>query len=309
MDEIVQPTIEGPILASNPIDCMTLSISLKKRIGNITTTALLDSGASACFMDKRFAELNKILLVRKKIPVHCEVIDGRPIASGDITHETIPLKVMINGYHHTVVFNIIGLGKTSEPIILGYSWLEKYNPKIDWSTRQVEFPDTNEHKGSEGNGKSAAPKNSRQHVKPIRPLFVGARAFLRAAKQGTTFAVYATPASDDTISTSTTELPMQYKEFQDVFEKKNADLLPEHRPYDCGVELQEGAQPPFGPIYNLSQNELAALKDYVEENLAKGFIRHSKSPAGAPILFVKKKDGSLRMCVDYRGLNKVTIKN
>jgi hypothetical protein len=55
------------------------------------------------------------------------------------------------------------------------------------------------------------------------------------------------------------------------------------------------------------QNELAALRDYLDENLAKNFIQHSKSPTGAPILFVKKKDDSLRMCVDYRGLNKVTI--
>jgi hypothetical protein len=57
------------------------------------------------------------------------------------------------------------------------------------------------------------------------------------------------------------------------------------------------------------QNELLALKDYIEENFAKNFIRHSKSPAGALIFFVKKKDGSLRMCIDYRGLNKRTVKN
>ncbi len=65
----------------------------------------------------------------------------------------------------------------------------------------------------------------------------------------------------------------------------------------------------FGPIYNLSQTELAALRKYIDENLGKGFIRHSKSPAGAPILFVKKKGESLRMYVDYQGLNKVTKKN
>ena len=104
-------------------------------------------------------------------------------------------------------------------------------------------------------------------------------------------------------------LPEQYKSYQDVFEKKNAYILPQHRPYDCAIDIEEDAQLPFGPIYNLSQDELATLKEYIDENLAKGFIRHSKSPTGASILFVKKKDGSLRMCVDYWGLNKVTIKN
>ena len=86
-------------------------------------------------------------------------------------------------------------------------------------------------------------------------------------------------------------------------------MLSEHRPYDCAIDLQEGSQPPFGPIYNLSQTELIELRKYMDENLAKNFILHSKSLAGAPILFVKKKDGSLHMLVDYRGLNKVTKKN
>lgn len=104
-------------------------------------------------------------------------------------------------------------------------------------------------------------------------------------------------------------MPEKYKEHTDVFSKAMADILPEHRKYDCPVDLQEGAQPPFGPIYSLSPPELEALKTYIDENLAKGFIRPSSSPAGAPILFVKKKDGSLRLCVDYRGLNRVTIRN
>ena len=86
-------------------------------------------------------------------------------------------------------------------------------------------------------------------------------------------------------------------------------MLPEHQPYDCAIDLQEGSQPPFGPIYNLLQAELMELWKYIDKNLAKNFIRHSKSPASVPILFVKKKDDLLRMCVDYQGLNKVTKKN
>lgn len=129
---------------------------------------------------------------------------------------------------------------------------------------------------------------------------------MKAAKKGDSYVIYTIPMRET--SDTSSNIPTQCKEFGNVFEKKNADILPEHRPYDCAIDLEEGAQPPFGPIYNLSQNELAALREYIDENLAKNFIRHSKSPAGAPILFVKKKDGSLRMCVDYHGLNKITVK-
>ena len=106
--------------------------------------------------------------------------------------------------------------------------------------------------------------------KSKKPLLVGARAFMRAAKQGNTFAVYTNPQPESGVITKT--IPEAYKEFADVFEKKNADILPEHCPYDCAIDLQEGTQPPFGPIYNLSQNELAALREYIDENLAKNFI-------------------------------------
>ena len=105
------------------------------------------------------------------------------------------------------------------------------------------------------------------------------------------------------------QIPEEYHEFADVFNKENSDQLPPHRPYDHAIPLQEGTTPPFGPIYSLSPSELQTLREYIDENLRRGFIRHSQSPAAAPILFVKKADGSLRLCVDYRGLNKITIKN
>ncbi len=75
------------------------------------------------------------------------------------------------------------------------------------------------------------------------------------------------------------------------------------------IELVEGKQPPYGPIYAFSLVELETLKTYIEIYLQTGFICHSKSPAGAPIFFDKKPDGSLRLYVDYQGLNNLTIKN
>ena len=106
-------------------------------------------------------------------------------------------------------------------------------------------------------------------------------------------------------------IPEEYHaEFANVFSKKEAENLPEHRSYDHAIPLQEGTSPPFaGHNYSLSPAELKVLDKYIKDNLRKGFIRHSQSPAAAPILFVKKADGTLRLCVDYRGLNKITIKN
>jgi hypothetical protein len=105
------------------------------------------------------------------------------------------------------------------------------------------------------------------------------------------------------------KLPACLKPYLDVFSLENSKQLAPHRDVDLAIDLQPGKEPPYGPIYPLSQTELAALREFLEEYLAKGFIRESKSPAGAPILFVPKKDGGLRLCVNYRGLNAITVKN
>ena len=105
------------------------------------------------------------------------------------------------------------------------------------------------------------------------------------------------------------EVPKEVKDFEEQFDDKKAGILPEQKGSHHAIDLVEGKEPPFMALYNLSQTELAELRRYLEDALAKGWIKHSVSPAGAPILFVPKKDGGLRLCVDYRGLNAVTIKN
>jgi len=75
------------------------------------------------------------------------------------------------------------------------------------------------------------------------------------------------------------------------------------------IEIEDGAKPPLGPIYPLSESELVALREFINEHLAMGFICSSKSPFGAPVLFIKKKDGSLRLCVDFCRLNAITWKD
>ena len=106
-----------------------------------------------------------------------------------------------------------------------------------------------------------------------------------------------------------TKLPEHYHEFLPVFDQREADKLPPHRDCDHKIELLPGKTAPAGPLYNMSEDELKVLRKFLRENLDKGFIRASSSPAASPVLFARKPGGGLRFCVDYRALNAITIKN
>jgi len=95
----------------------------------------------------------------------------------------------------------------------------------------------------------------------------------------------------------------------EVLSKDKAETLLPHRSTDHAIDLDAGYNLPYGRIYNRSEFELKTLQAYIEANLANGFIQRSSSPAAAPILFAQKKDGGLRLCVDYRALNLATVKN
>jgi hypothetical protein len=106
-----------------------------------------------------------------------------------------------------------------------------------------------------------------------------------------------------------TKVPRHYHDSLKVFDQSEADKLPPHRDCDHEIELQPGTTPPHGPLYGMSEDELLVLRKFLQENLDKGFIRASTSPAASPVLFAKKPGGGLRFCVDYRALNSITIKN
>ena len=284
--------------------------------------ALIDCGSSHCFVDSEFVELRGLRTIDVP-PITLRLFDG---TSNQVITRMAPLVLHFpSGEIMSVDFYVTPLDK-SVSAVLGYSWLSDYNPLIDWKTHSIKFRTAPTDRR---NSDLPPPRTPSPELPPEPPTtssapqvtLVNAAAFARACKLpgSASFTLNLSSVSaaeafarSSAVSDSPPDLsnvPPEYHEFADVFSKSKADTLPEHRPYDLKINLEDGAVPPLGPIYSLSQLELETLREYIDENLRSGFIRPTNSPCGAPVLFVKKKDGSLRLCVDYRGLNKITRKD
>jgi hypothetical protein len=122
---------------------------------------------------------------------------------------------------------------------------------------------------------------------------------------------YVASITTDTAEVNPTTIILEkFKQYCKALGKELADKLLDHKPYDHAIDLKEDEQPPWGPMYPLNETDLQALWDYLKEMLEFGKTRPSKSPAAAPIILVPKAHSrGLRLCVDYCGLNKVTIAN
>jgi len=117
---------------------------------------------------------------------------------------------------------------------------------------------------------------------------------------------YVSTSSEDPLEA----VPREFRQYLGIMGKEAVDALPEHRPYDCKIDLQEGSTAPWGPIYPLSEIEHQTLREWLKEMERMGKIQCSTSPAGSPILFVPKPYGQeLCLCIDYRPLNRITIPN
>ncbi|KAK9399052.1 PEG10: Retrotransposon-derived protein PEG10 [Crotalus adamanteus] len=211
--------------------------------GAVEVQALMDSGATANFMDSDF-------VAQWSIP--------------QLIAATKPLHMRIRPHMEEAVFYVATVSHF--PVVLALEWLRAHDPQIIWSSGTVRFP-----------SKKCA--NHHLHV--------------CAGK-------VATPVDLDLLA--------ELGDYANVFGEKEADQLPLHWSYDCPVDLVSDAKLLVGQIYFLSEPELAALRDFIDKNLWKGFIWPSTSPLAAPMLFMKKS-GELRLCCDYRKLNAITICN
>ncbi|GMI67673.1 hypothetical protein HRI_000436600 [Hibiscus trionum] len=171
--------------------------------------------------------------------------------------------------------NLYVLPKCEFNLVLGLDWLGKHEAWIDCQNRRLY----------------------------LRGL--GKESILLIDKKPTS--IFAAMALQDKLDFSLPEMPV-VSEFSDVFPEELPGLPPT-REVEFKIEVQPGTNPVSITPYRMAPVELKELKKQIQELEDKGFIRPSISPWGAPVLFVKKKDGTMRLCIDYRQLNKVTIKN
>jgi hypothetical protein len=265
------------------------------------TELLVDSGATNNFLDYGYAKKHKFPLVPLKKPLSVTIADGSTPSSGMLRHWTV-LSFKTAAFEHDVFCFV--MDSPHYPLVLGMDWLRSCNPDIDWIAKTVAPRQT-------------PPKRSlRNHRSTANVKLTSAQRFSYLAKSAPAYACYITPvpADPDTASAPAFRnvvLPPEYQPFAAVFAEppKSVKSLPPRRSVDLKIELLEGQSPPWGPIYPASAKELDALRTFLDDQLARGIIKHSKSSCGAPVLFVPKKDGGLRLCIDYRGLNAVTKKN
>ena len=202
--------------------------------------------------------------------------------------------------------------------MLGHNWLTCFNPLIDWVLGSITFCSLLQTDSLTSPETVALAPISSETLTPLTLLvalkvsFVNTAAFAHLSKMDNT-QVYqlflSNKSTPDDALVNMTGVPSDYHDFTNIFSKTCACTPAPHRPYNLKIELEEGTSPPFGPIYSLSQSELKSLWEFLDEHLMMDFIHPSRSPGRAPVLFTHKRDGSLQLCIDFHGLNKIMKKD
>jgi len=241
------------------------------------------------------------------------MFNGEITSSGTITEEFTGCLAI---EQHFERLSLLVTQLSDYDIVLGAQWLQKHNPAISWAQGEVQFTSSQCKKHCfDANLTISKPKivKSMESGKDI--TIIGAAAYSLLAKRPNHHIFAASVADIEKALEPKKEvdpltiLPEEYHKFIDVFSRKESDILPPHRPYDHKITLKDSSSLPFSRLYPMSRDELLVLRKYLQENLNKGFIKASSSPVASPVLFVKKPNGGLRLCVDYRALNALTVKN
>ncbi|EUC55812.1 Transposon Tf2-1 polyprotein [Rhizoctonia solani AG-3 Rhs1AP] len=202
----------------------------------------------------------------------------------------------IEGHLEEIECHIADIG--NHQVVLGTSWLKTHNPSIDWKKHKLQF-------NSSYCSKHCLPKPQilKLHTLETEDL----DSFTHHNQDW--FAAYTSKIQEQPKRTLEEIIPPQYHSWKGVFLEKDTAHLPPHRPYDIKIELLPGAKIKHGPIYSTGPKEDKELRKTLTCQLEAGLIVPSTLSMASPIIFVKKKNGKLCLCVDYHYLNSITKKN
>jgi len=252
---------------------------------------LLDSGSNIFLLNEKLVNQFEIPYeVRRKV-IDIVACDGVVASSGGKKYSH-PITLEIgNGHRSTVSAEIAAAGQYD--LVIPFGWWYKEHPLSNLENPEKwEFKHDDCHAHVEDEAVADLYEYNETVAYDPQSQYIGRIGYEKGEKEITL-----------------DSLPREYLRYKKLFLPETAEKIPPRRTFDDAIELKEGAEAPWGPIYPMSQYQLDVLAEYLAEMLKQGKIVHSQSPAGAPILFVPKPDGRLQLCVDYRQLNKLTILN
>ncbi|GJS66682.1 putative reverse transcriptase domain-containing protein [Tanacetum coccineum] len=255
---------------------------------------LFDTGADRSFVSTTFSSLIDITPTTLDHYYDVELADGKIIGIN-----TIIRGWTLNFLNHPFNINLMPVELGNFDVIVGMDWLAKYHAVIDCTEKIVRIPWGNKTLIVHGDGSNQG-NGTRLNIisctKTQKYLLKGHHVF---------FAHVTTKEIEDNLGEKRLEDVPIVRDFPEVF-PEYLPGLPLTRQVEFQIDLVTGAAPVARAPYRLALSEMKELSEQLQELSDKGFIRPSSSPWGAPVLFVKKKDGSFRMCIDYQELNKLT---
>ena len=276
------------VLTGNTLSFDNHPVVIQGYLGGKAARVLIDSGSDLDCILERFVRRHNLPARIHPHPTKVRGFDG--VVVGTIEQQ-VEVAVSIGSQQlGKIVLDIV---PSDMDAILGVRWLRQFKPQFDWDNNALILHG------------QAIPFDKIPDDMPTITV-VGAKEFSKELKEAD--ALYVAAAQVEGELPIHPEIQMLLEEYKDVFSNKSPPDLPEHREgQDHSIPLVPGARPFARTPYRLAPAEREVLRQKVDELLRAGHIRPSSSPWGASVLFVRKKDGSLQMCINYCALNKVTI--
>jgi hypothetical protein len=271
--------------------CFSVIVSRTNR--SARTLAMLDSGATAVFINERFVSKHNILCCPLTRPIALHNIDGSINKTGSLTHFAHLTMNIGSKYTGKLDFLITDLGP--EVIILGLPWLRRINPEVNWDIGTIELLNSPEPDPLPDD----SPFEKISANRATRRTWIKAGIISETTDElwccaGFTLSTELAAKANEAKAKKTFEQMVlkEYHKYSKVFSEVDLHHLPQHCPWDHAIDLKPDALETLkSKVYPILHSEQGVLDKFIEEQLAKGYIVPSKSPMASPVFFVKKKNG------------------